>query len=97
LTELAFWYFCDTCNTEWEGLTVQGYSLNGYPCSYCGATTTRFIGWSDDECCQCEFDIDHLVELTKEPSYKMPSGLTREQRREWAKSVLEQGDESRED
>lgn len=43
------------------------------------------------------FDIDHLVELTKQPSHKMPSGLTREQRREWARSILEKDDESRQD
>tara|TARA_R110002012_G_scaffold212645_1_gene383745 strand:- start:2599 stop:2937 length:339 start_codon:yes stop_codon:yes gene_type:complete len=31
-------------------------------------------------------NIDYLAVLTKEKSYRMPSGLTREQRREWAKS-----------
>ena len=32
-------------------------------------------------------NIDHLVALTKEKSYRMPSGLTREQRRQWAKTA----------
>ena len=38
-----------------------------------------------------EQKINDLVELTKEKSYRMPSGLTREQRREWAKTkIIEQ-------
>lgn len=43
------------------------------------------------------FDIDYLVKLTKEPSHKMPSGMSREQRREWARNILENNDESGED
>ncbi len=35
--------------------------------------------------------INHLVKLTKEKSYRMPSGMTREQRRQWAKEVRKQG------
>lgn len=35
------------------------------------------------------FDIDHLSRLAQEESYTMPRGLTREQRREWAKKNLE--------
>lgn len=31
-------------------------------------------------------DIQHLIALTKQKSYRMPSGLTREERRAWAKS-----------
>ena len=31
--------------------------------------------------------INRLVALAKEKSYRMPSGLTREQRREWAKTM----------
>ncbi|MBE2163708.1 hypothetical protein IIQ43_04050 [Acinetobacter oleivorans] len=30
-------------------------------------------------------EINHLIALTKQKSYKMPSGLTREERRAWAK------------
>ena len=33
-------------------------------------------------------NIDHLVSLSQEESYKMPEGLTREQRRLWAKKML---------
>lgn len=40
------------------------------------------------------FDIDYLVELTKEPSYTMPQGLTREQIIEWARGILEKDDEN---
>lgn len=32
-------------------------------------------------------DIIRLCDLTQEPSIKMPDGLSREQRREWAASV----------
>ena len=32
-------------------------------------------------------DVNRLVDLTKERFYQMPSGLTREQRREWAKTM----------
>ncbi|CAH1066698.1 Uncharacterised protein [Acinetobacter phage MD-2021a] len=49
------------------------------------------------ETCGGVFNIDSLVELTKEPSHKMPSGMTRDQRREWARSILEKDDESGED
>lgn len=35
------------------------------------------------------FDIDHLSRLAQEESYTMPRGLTREQRREWARKNLE--------
>ena len=31
-------------------------------------------------------DIQHLITLTEQKSYRMPSGLTREERRAWAKS-----------
>lgn len=34
------------------------------------------------------FDIDRLASLAQEESYTMPKGLTREQRREWAKRNL---------
>lgn len=35
-------------------------------------------------------DINHLVMLTKEKSFRMPSGLTREERRAWAKKNQQQ-------
>lgn len=35
------------------------------------------------------FDIDHLSRLAQEESYTMPRGLTREQRREWARKNLD--------
>lgn len=34
-------------------------------------------------------DILKLIKLCEEPSYKVPQGLTREERRMWAKSVYE--------
>lgn len=34
-------------------------------------------------------DIEKLIQLTKEPSFRMPSGLTREERRKWAKDIKE--------
>ncbi|WP_061525477.1 hypothetical protein [Acinetobacter venetianus] len=34
------------------------------------------------------FDIENLARLAEEESYTMPRGLTREQRREWAKRNL---------
>ena len=40
--------------------------------------------------CGCVFtkeEIERLVDLTKQPSYRMPSGLTREERREYMKEV----------
>ncbi|HCH8414773.1 TPA: hypothetical protein NNQ18_004583 [Salmonella enterica] len=49
---------------------------------------------TEHETCDCVFDIERLVELTKEPSYKMPSGMTREERRAWARSILEGDDEN---
>lgn len=33
----------------------------------------------------CVFDIEYLIIITKQKSFKMPSGLTREERRVWAK------------
>ena len=36
--------------------------------------------------CSCVFskeEIEKLVDLTKEPSYRLPSGLSREERRKW--------------
>lgn len=33
------------------------------------------------------FDLDHLVELSKEPSYRIPRGLTREERRAYIKNI----------
>ena len=42
--------------------------------------------------CDCVFtkeEIERLVDLTKQPSYRMPSGLTREERRKYMKDVLE--------
>lgn len=40
--------------------------------------------------CSCFFsqeDIEKLVDLTKEPSYTLPSGLSREERRNWISDV----------
>lgn len=40
--------------------------------------------------CSCIFskeEIEKLVDLTKEPSYRLPSGLSREERREYMKDV----------
>ena len=40
--------------------------------------------------CDCVFtkeEIERLVDLTKQPSYRMPSGLTREERRKYMKEV----------
>lgn len=37
-------------------------------------------------------DIQHLITLTTQKSYKMPSGLTREERRAWAKKVQQTTD-----
>lgn len=31
-------------------------------------------------------DIQHLIVLTEQKSYRVPSGLTREERRSWAKN-----------
>ena len=32
-------------------------------------------------------EIEKLVDLTKEPSYRLPSGLSREERRKWISDV----------
>ena len=32
-------------------------------------------------------ELQRLISLAEEPSVRMPSGLTREQRREWAKQA----------
>ena len=40
--------------------------------------------------CSCVFsqeEIKRLVDLTKEPSYRLPSGLSREERRKWISDV----------
>ncbi|MFT4928423.1 MAG: hypothetical protein ACI8WB_004542 [Phenylobacterium sp.] len=37
-------------------------------------------------------DVDRLAALTKERSYQMPPGLTREQRKEWAKTTQQQNE-----
>ena len=40
--------------------------------------------------CSCFFsqeEIEKLVDLTKEPSYRLPSGLSREERRKWISDV----------
>ena len=40
--------------------------------------------------CSCVFsqaEIEKLVELTKEPSYTLPRGLSREERRKWISDI----------
>ena len=40
--------------------------------------------------CSCFFSkevIEKLVDLTKEPSYRLPSGLSREERRKWISDI----------
>ena len=40
--------------------------------------------------CSCVFsqeEIEKLVDLTKEPSYRLPSGLSREERLKWISDV----------
>lgn len=40
--------------------------------------------------CSCVFsqkEIERLVELTKEPSYILPRGLSREERRKWISDI----------
>ena len=32
-------------------------------------------------------EIEKLVDLTKEPSYRLPSGLSREERRKWISDI----------
>ena len=49
----------------------------------------RFL---DVDSCDCVFskeDIERLVDLTKEPSYLVPRGLTRKERRKYILSVTE--------
>ena len=44
---------------------------------------------TDNEC-SCVFsqeEIERLVELTKEPSYTLPRGLSREERRKWISDI----------
>lgn len=64
MVELAFWYYCDSCHTEWETVTKEGCGLNNYPCSYCGQTTTRFIGWSDED--SCYFGDEGVITIDRE-------------------------------
>ena len=43
-----------------------------------------------DSECSCVFsqeEIERLVDLTKEPSYRLPSGLSREERRKWISDI----------
>ena len=40
--------------------------------------------------CSCVFsqeEIKRLVDLTKEPSYRLPSGLSREEGRKWISDI----------
>ena len=40
--------------------------------------------------CSCVFsqeEIERLVDLTKEPSYRLPSGLSREEIRKWISDI----------
>ena len=40
--------------------------------------------------CSCVFsqeEIEKLVDLTKEPSYRLPSGLSKEERRKWISDI----------
>lgn len=40
--------------------------------------------------CECVFskeEIERLVDLTKEPSYTLPRGLSREERRKWVSDI----------
>ena len=40
--------------------------------------------------CSCVFsqeEVEKLVDLTKEPSYRLPSGLSREERRKWISDI----------
>ena len=44
----------------------------------------------DHKECSCVFsqeEIERLVELTKEPSYTLPRGLSREERRKWISDI----------
>ncbi|QHJ79186.1 MAG: hypothetical protein [Caudoviricetes sp.] len=49
IEQLYYWYYCDDCHTEWERLFVEGRSMDGGSCSYCGSNNTRFIGWADND------------------------------------------------
>ncbi|QBK69593.1 hypothetical protein [Acinetobacter johnsonii] len=49
------------------------------------STSVRFLQTSQPTGAVQYFDIDHLSRLAQEESYTMPRGLTREQRREWAR------------
>ena len=47
------------------------------------------VGCEHEEC-SCIFSkevIEKLVDLTKEPSYRLPSGLSREERRKWISDI----------
>ena len=46
-------------------------------------------GCEHDEgsCVFSQEEIKRLVDLTKEPSYRLPSGLSREERRKWISDV----------
>lgn len=51
-----------------------------------------FLGITNctDKECSCVFsqeEIERLVELTREPSYTLPSGLSREERRKWISDI----------
>ena len=40
--------------------------------------------------CSCVFsqeEVERLVELTKEPSYTLPNGLSREEKRKWISDI----------
>ena len=44
----------------------------------------------DHKECSCVFSqeyIERLVELTKEPCYTLPNGLSREERRKWISDI----------
>ena len=48
------------------------------------------IGSCEHSECSCIFskeEIEKLVDLTKEPSYRLPSGLSREERRKWISDI----------
>lgn len=47
----------------------------------------RFLDVGSCGCVFSKEEIERLVDLTKQPSYLMPSGLTREERREYMKDV----------
>lgn len=41
------------------------------------------------DCVLSKEEIERLVKLTKEPSYTLPRGLSREERRKYMKSILD--------